>query len=119
MIEKLGHKFFDHVSELDLSSNKIRDTANCITGDTFCNLRVLNLDNNMISDLSSLSGLSVLAVLRLNHNRIESLGPEKPPRNGFESRPPCGLQTMTALEVLQLGFNDIHSLAGCRNLFSN
>jgi hypothetical protein len=26
-------QFFDHVSELDLSSNKIRDTANCITGE--------------------------------------------------------------------------------------
>ena len=34
VVEKLGHKFFDHVSELDLSSNKIRDTANCITGTT-------------------------------------------------------------------------------------
>jgi Leucine-rich repeat (LRR) protein len=79
VVEKLGHKFFDHVSELDLSSNKIRDTANCITGESFGNLRVLNLDNNMISDLSGLTGLSVLAVLRLNHNRIESLGPEKPP----------------------------------------
>jgi hypothetical protein len=35
VVEKLGHKFFDHVSELDLSSNKIRDTANCITGEIF------------------------------------------------------------------------------------
>jgi Leucine-rich repeat (LRR) protein len=114
VVEKLGHKFFDHVSELDLSSNKIRDTANCITGEVFGNLRVLNLDNNMISDLSGLTGLSVLAVLRLNHNRIESLGPDKPPR-GPEA-PMCGLQTLSSLEVLQLGFNDIHTLSACKFL---
>jgi len=42
----------------DLSSNKIRDTANCITGEHFGNLRVLNLDNNLIADLSGLTGLS-------------------------------------------------------------
>ena len=116
IVEKLGHKFFDHVSELDLSSNKIRDTANCITGDTFVNLRVLNLDNNMISDVSGLKNLSILAVLRLNHNRIESLGPEKPIRADADQAPAGGLQTLSALEVLQLGFNDIHSLAACRHL---
>jgi Leucine-rich repeat (LRR) protein len=145
---------------------------------------VLNLDNNLISDLSNLTGLSLLAVLRLNHNRIESLGPDKPVRAGAPEPTPTGLmvvptrilcwnlisphlvssllipsrpipsllirshlilisshrlnrtsphltsphltsphhspwgglQTLSALEVLQLGFNDIHSLAACRHL---
>ena len=120
VVEKLGHKFFDHVSELDLSSNKIRDTANCITGEVFGNLRVLNLDNNLISDLSGLTGLSLLAVLRLNHNRIETLGPDKPAKAAAAAAvaevAPCGLQTLSALEVLQLGFNGIHSLSACRFL---
>jgi len=115
LVDKIGHRFFEHVSELDLSSQKIRDFANCLTGEQFPNLRVLNLDNNMISDLSSMIGLTALAVLRLNHNRVEHLVPERP-RHATEAPPPTGLMTLTSLEVLQVGFNDIHSLAACRHL---
>jgi len=55
---------------------------------------VLNLDNNLISDLSNLTGLSLLAVLRLNHNRIESLGPDKPVRAGAPEPTPTGLMVV-------------------------
>jgi Leucine-rich repeat (LRR) protein len=65
-------------------------------------------------DLSGLSGLTSLAVLRLNHNRVEALALEKP--KGQTDAPMVGLATLTALEVLQVGFNDIHSLAACRHL---
>lgn len=40
--------------------------------DDFNCLRELNLDNNFVSDISSLGYLSNLCALRLNHNRIES-----------------------------------------------
>jgi Leucine-rich repeat (LRR) protein len=86
-------------------------------GEGFPNLRVLNLDNNLISDLSSISNLTALAVLRLNHNRIESFVPG--PRSNPGALPDgaaVGLHTLSALEVLQLGFNDIHSLAPLRTL---
>ncbi|KAJ1494090.1 hypothetical protein T484DRAFT_1766595, partial [Baffinella frigidus] len=144
LVEKLGHKFYEHVSELDLSSNKIRDTAACITGEMFPGLRVLNLDNNQISDPSGLTGLSCLVVLRLNHNRIDNVGPEKkahpdaepvglqvlgvlrlnhnridnvgPEKKAHPDAEPVGLQTLSALEVLQLGFNDIHSLLPIKHL---
>lgn len=96
----LSCRFFEHISELDLSSQKIRDFSNCLTGDHFPNLRVLNLDNNMVSDLSNMLGLTALAVLRLNHNRVEHLVAEKL-RNASEALPPTGLMTLTALEVLQ------------------
>jgi hypothetical protein len=114
-LEPLGrHTFYEHVSELDLSGNKIRDTAQCITGAVFPGLRVLNLDNNQIADPSSLTGLSALVVLRLNHNRIDSIAPDK--RQLLPGAEPVGLQTLAALEVLQLGYNDIHSLLPLRLL---
>lgn len=56
----------------------------------------------MLSSLRGLRALSLLTVLRLNHNRIESLalGPE-----GEED--PEGIASMPNLEVLQLGHNRI------------
>ena len=40
--------------------------------DDFNCLREVNLDNNFVSDISSLACLSNLCALRLNHNRIEN-----------------------------------------------
>lgn len=37
LVERIGHKFFEHVSELDLSSQKIRDVGEILFG---CNLEV-------------------------------------------------------------------------------
>ena len=39
--------------------------------DDFHQLRELNLDNNFVSDMSSLACLTNLCALRLNHNRME------------------------------------------------
>uniref|UniRef100_A0A7S4J9U1 U2A'/phosphoprotein 32 family A C-terminal domain-containing protein n=1 Tax=Guillardia theta TaxID=55529 RepID=A0A7S4J9U1_GUITH len=114
LVDRLGHSSFGHVSELDLASCKIRDTADCITGAFFPNLRILNLDNNLITDLTGIADLSSLSVLRLNHNRIENLLPEKQ-RNGSDA-PVVPVIAFSSLEVLQLGFNEIHSLASLRLL---
>jgi hypothetical protein len=64
-------------------------------------LRELNLDVNLISDGGSIPYLPALTVLRLNHNLITMITP--PPSNG----PRMGVAALAALEVLQLGFNQI------------
>lgn len=66
----------------------------------------------MLSDLSSMIGLTALAVLRLNHNRVEHLVAERL-KNASEALPPMGLMTLTALEVLQAC---VPSLGQCWNV---
>ena len=73
LAEKIGHKYFEHIRELDLSSCRIREIEH-LSGDEFSNLRELNLDNNMLTSIGGLHRLDKLTVLRLNHNRIRKLG---------------------------------------------
>jgi hypothetical protein len=68
-------------------------------------LRELNLDLNLISDGGSIPYLPALTVLRLNHNLVTTITP--PPSNG----PRMGITALVALEVLQLGFNQIVDIA--------
>jgi Leucine-rich repeat (LRR) protein len=109
--EHLGHSTFKNVDSLDLNSCKLRH-LDALSAERFPNLRVLVLDNNHISDLSSLSPLPLLRVLRLNRNRIvaaPSFDKDKE-REGLLTR--GFLATcFPALEVLELGFNRIASIA--------
>eukprot|EP00854_Cymbomonas_tetramitiformis_P014094 gene14094-16667_t len=71
--ERVGHRFFEHLRELDLSGFRIRDLGKVFQSEDFICLRELNLDNNHISDLSGLCFLTNLVALRCNHNRVEGL----------------------------------------------
>jgi len=70
--EKVGHRFFEHLRELDLSAMRVRDLGQVFLGEEFVQLRELNLDSNNLTDVSGLAHLAHLTVLRLNSNRIES-----------------------------------------------
>lgn len=117
LTEKIGHRFFEHIRELDLSGNRIRDLGDCLDGAHFCNLRVLNLDQNQLSSLRGLSSLTSLGVLRLNHNRIDT-SPQ-----AIASAPivssggvdlSYGLRHLASLEVLQMAYNCIQNLTVLR-----
>ena len=126
--EKIGHKYFEHIRELDLSSCRIREIEH-LSGEEFSNLRELNLDNNMLTDVNGLHALWKLQILRMNHNRINSLSVPSPSlaNAGPEVSTPAqyGLGALTCLEVLQLGYNSItdccnlnlHKLPGLKVLF--
>ena len=47
LVEKVGHNFWEHVRELDLSRSKIRELEG-LQGAEFVNLRELNLDSNLL-----------------------------------------------------------------------
>eukprot|EP00736_Rhodelphis_marinus_P010350 Rmarinus@m.14060 len=97
LVDKIGHGFFEHVRELDISGCRIREVGQCLSPESFTNLREVNLDNNNMSSLSGLSQLRNLVVLRLNHNRISTIG----------DGPDDGFSELVNLEVLQLGYNQI------------
>ena len=67
--EILGHDYYKHLENVDLSNNRIR-MAEIIAVDRFPALRVLVLDSNNISDFKHFSPLPLLRVLRLNKNKI-------------------------------------------------
>jgi Leucine-rich repeat (LRR) protein len=72
IVDKVGHSFFEHIREIQLEGCKIKDVE-ILNSPEFKNLREINLDNNHMVDLSTLGDLPALSLLRLNHNRIESL----------------------------------------------
>ena len=74
LVERLGHSFWHHVRELDLSRSKLRE-LDALHADGFSNLRELNLDGNLISDVHLLPRLPALNVLRLNNNVIVTTVP--------------------------------------------
>ena len=104
LVDRLGHSFWQHVRELDLSRSKIR-ALDALYSDGFDNLRELNLDGNLLTDVHSLPRLEALRSLNLNHNCIVS---SAPPESG------SGLASLAQLEVLQLGFNQLTELASLR-----
>ena len=121
LAEKIGHKYFEHIRELDLSSCRIREIEH-LSGDEFSNLRELNLDNNMLTSIAGLHKLNKLTVLRLNHNRIRNLGtysglsPTKTERLSNTDKTQTatggvGLSGLTSLEILQLGYNHVTDIS--------
>lgn len=125
LVEKLGHSFWQHVRELDLSRSKLRE-LDALHADGFANLRELNLDGNAVSSLATLPKLPALTVLRLNNNLLSTLAESgatvRGGRGGAhsgggssvmvvgESGGGSGLASMPHLEVLQLGFNQLTDL---------
>ena len=112
LVERLGHSFWHHVRELDLSRAKLRE-LDALHADGFSNLRELNLDGNMIPDVHHLPRLPALNVLRLNNNVI-STAPEGRGASAAAESAGIGLATMSALEVLQLGFNSISDVGSLK-----
>jgi len=136
LLERLGHQFWQHVRELDLSRSKLRE-LDALHAEGFCNLRELNLDGNLIAALDTLPRLSALTVLRLNNNLITTLPPtpaDSGRAGGVGARgavssvriiggdgdgsggdgAASGLCSMCSLEVLQLGFNQITDLSALK-----
>ncbi|OAJ40643.1 hypothetical protein BDEG_24350 [Batrachochytrium dendrobatidis JEL423] len=70
--EKIGHFTFKNISELDLRNCKIRE-IDCLANGDFRNLRRLNFDNNMLTNIDCFTTLVGLRCLSLNNNRIERL----------------------------------------------
>jgi len=142
LVEKLGHSFWQHVRELDLSRSKLRE-LDALHADGFSNLRELNLDGNLIASLHGLPRLPGLTVLRLNNNLVSTSADQTVShsshsgsngrsggRNVLSSgssnvvtvdgegdlcgNSSTGLASMQSLEVMQLGFNQISDLAAIR-----
>lgn len=126
--EHLGHRDFGQVTELQLPGAFIREAQILFSG-KFESLHQLNLDNNLIWDLSTFANMPQLATLRLNNNRVGQ-GPTKGSkdavaaeellmRSGFT--PDC----LSSLEVLYLEGNHISimgrlglgNLKGLRSLY--
>ena len=123
----MGHNFWEHVRELDLSRSKIRELEG-LQGSEFVNLRELNLDSNLLSAAADLPHLPAIAVLRLNHNLIATPTADRlsPPVGGgggggggggadadadATGGPlQCGIGSLVTLEVLRLGYNLISDL---------
>eukprot|EP01083_Nonionella_stella_P000006 14_1 len=91
--DKIGHRYFEHVRELDLSGSRIRLLDN-LSPKRLANLRELNLERNNISDISALFVLRSLVVLRLAHNKIsgERLSPQESERVGLNPCPNSGFR---------------------------
>ncbi|KAJ3090596.1 hypothetical protein HK102_003261, partial [Quaeritorhiza haematococci] len=100
--EKIGHFSFKNIVELDLRNCKIKEIdcfrpltmgpsssqsfsdgipqapqstffPTMVSNTTFRNLRRLNFDNNLLTNIDPLTSLTSLRSLSLNHNRIERL----------------------------------------------
>ena len=115
LLEKIGHKYFEHIRELDLSSCRIREIER-LSGKEFSNLTELNLNHNVVISLDGLHDLPSLTVLRLNNNKIRALdttsasqAPQGDPNANAVSTT-GGLMAIPNVEVLQLGFNKISDL---------
>ena len=97
LVEKVGHNFWEHVRELDLSRSKIRELEG-LQGAEFVNLRELNLDSNLLAAAADLPRLPALAVLRLNHNLIATPTADRlspPVGGGGGGGTPAALQALT------------------------
>ncbi|GLI61365.1 hypothetical protein VaNZ11_003728 [Volvox africanus] len=141
--ERLGHRLFDRIRDLDCSGLRIRDVGVVFLMEDLEGLQELNLDNNLLSDVSALALLRHLVVLRLNNNRLGEECSFMPARmlernmdlvRALAARQqavgqPLGgylqLDAFPSLQVLQLGGNQVssisslqlNSITGLRSLF--
>ncbi|KAG1695276.1 hypothetical protein DVH05_020655 [Phytophthora capsici] len=105
-----GESQFGRIADMDISSCRIREIGR-IPGDVFSNVRVLNLENNQISDISGLEALPKLRVLNLNRNKIEKLTPSSL-SSDYTLPDSCdgggtGILACLNLEQLHLAYNQI------------
>eukprot|EP00644_Phytophthora_capsici_P004087 jgi/Phyca11/131523/e_gw1.107.73.1 len=105
-----GESQFGRIADMDISSCRIREIGR-IPGDVFSNVRVLNLENNQISDISGLEALPKLRVLNLNRNKIERLTPSSL-SSDYTLPDSCdgggtGILACLNLEQLHLAYNQI------------
>lgn len=103
VLEKIKETKEGAASQLDLASSNISDISP-LTG--LSDLTVLRLNNNTISDISSLTGLTNLTSLSLYENRITDLTPL------------AGLTNLTSIALWSNNISDITPLAGLTNLTS-
>ncbi|XP_022332451.2 leucine-rich repeat-containing protein 9-like isoform X3 [Crassostrea virginica] len=118
--EKLGHSNFQDVRELDLPNCSIR-IVDLGVGDTFLNLRSVNLEHNNLTSFSGLIHLPNIRVLCLNHNHIECIMPKQKPVNKMSKQGSSknleffsndsSTPIMESLEVLHLGYNGIKDMS--------
>ena len=111
--EQVGHRFFDHLRDLDISNLRLRDVFHAFSSGAFTNLCELNLDNNLLHSVAGLQSLANLQVLRLNNNRLENAtfcehSHQEQPQSKIKLCDCC----FPRLEVLQLGANQVGSLRG-------
>ncbi|KAF5838089.1 hypothetical protein DUNSADRAFT_3398 [Dunaliella salina] len=124
--ERLGHRLFDRIRELDVSGLKVRDVGSVFLGPELGLLQELHLNSNLLVDISGLAMLKELQVLSLVGNR---LGEECTfnPRRLLEKNPSLlkavtspdtgaaeslsSFQLFPRLQVLQLGSNQITNIA--------
>ncbi|KAG7394612.1 Leucine-rich repeat-containing protein 9 [Phytophthora boehmeriae] len=111
----VGENPFGRLVDMDLSSCRIREISP-ITGANFPNVREINLENNQISDISSLEGLSSLRVLNLNRNRIDKLAPSNSQSIDYTLPENCdgggkGILACLNLEQLYLAYNQITDMS--------
>ena len=111
--ERIGHRFFEHLRELEIHACKLRDIVGAFAGETFAGLTQLDLSNNHISQVDGVRHLPNLTTLILNNNRLAEaffIDPTEDVNlstsNGLG--PHWGFPK---LECLHLGGNRIHSVA--------
>ena len=142
--DKIGEQYYyERTTELDLSGLKIRDLGGIFLGQEFARIRELNLENNYLTSIVELGELKHLQVLRLNNNRLENFSFADEHTSSSQSksastsssaaastttvteqRPAVGDDKHTsssstsnrfpALEIMQLGGNQIRSIATLR-----
>lgn len=104
---RLGGYTLHSIKELDLSSCKLRDFDKMFDREMCPNLRELNLQNNFFASLKGFGYLPQLRILKMKHNRVESLFCK--PTDEVYHRGLTGLQ---GLEVLDVSHNSLHDLFG-------
>lgn len=115
---RLASGSFERIIEIDVSSCRLRDLS-VLTSKYFPNVRDINLENNQISDISSMDGLPSLRRLNLNRNRIERLihpadsvnATGNLPRSTCGSSSARGIFACSKLEQLLLGYNHITDMS--------
>jgi Leucine-rich repeat (LRR) protein len=123
------------IRSLDVSGLRIRDVGTVfLPGTPFASLAELVLDDNTISSLAPLAGLTALQVLKLNNNRLGEADPAcisfaVPVQAGEQAALPSATQPLQPLlpnlQVLHLSGNGLTSLRplqlqwlpGLRSLF--
>jgi Leucine-rich repeat (LRR) protein len=125
--EKIGHFTFRNIVEIgktpetltpDLRNSKIKD-IDCFkapgktTSEDFPNIRRLNFDNNLLTNIDSLIGIRSLRFLSLNNNKIERLcsADSNMKFDDSESATKGKLYLFPRLEELYLGFNQITKIS--------